>query len=658
MLNMRFYWILIFLLSGFIVQGQCSFDNSFLQDATPTSCPGNVTVPCVNGGEYITVNAVAGQEYTFSTCSQNNYDTQITVYNASGTAAIAYNDDQCGLQSSITFIPSSSGVLNVLIDQYDCQNSGGCTALEITCDIPPPPTVFTDSNLPIVIINTAGGAAIPNEPKLDATMGIINNGAGNRNYVTDPFNEYQGDIGIEIRGSSSSGFPKKQWGLETRDPSGQNVDVSIFNMAYDNDWVLYAPYSDKSLLRNVLTYKMGWDTERFAPRTQLCEVVLNGEYQGVYVFIEKIKRKDGKVGINSVETTENSGNEITGDYILKVDKFTAGGQLAWVSPFPPYAGATSTVKFQMHSPSIDSITPQQLNYIQTKVTDFETALDGPNFSDPVLGFAPYIDMSSFIDFFLVNEFGKNVDGYRISSYFHKRRDSEGGKIVAGPLWDFNLAFGNANYCAGGNTTGWELDFYLACGGDGFQNPFWWKKLTQDINYAHDLNCRWQELRLGAWHTDTLMAYIDSMAVYLDESQQRNFNKWQILGNYVWPNNFVGNTYAEEINYLKTWITNRAAWLDANMFGSCTDLGIPSHYKDNVLVFPNPASNSVNFQFENPVMKGVIELYQASGQLIQKQQLAGTAAFTIDVSTLNSGVYYYKIVDETKRVETGKLNIQH
>ena len=521
-----------------------------------------------------------------------------------------------------------------------------------------PPFVFTDSNLPIVIINTAGGAAIPNEPKLDATMGIINNGAGNRNYVTDPFNEYQGDIGIEIRGSSSSGFPKKQWGLETRDPSGQNVDVSIFNMAYDNDWVLYAPYSDKSLIRNVLTYKMGWDTERFAPRTQLCEVVLNGEYQGVYVFTEKIKRKDGKVGINSVETTDNSGNEITGDYILKVDKFTAGGQLAWVSPFPPYAGATSTVKFQMHSPSMDSITPQQLNYIQTKVTDFETALDGPNFSDPVLGYAPYIDMPSFIDFFLVNEFGKNVDGYRISSYFHKRRDSEGGKIVAGPLWDFNLAFGNANYCAGGNTAGWELDFYLACGGDGFQNPFWWKKLTQDPNYTHDLNCRWQELRLGAWHTDTLMAYIDSMAVYLDESQQRNFNKWQILGNYVWPNNFVGNTYAEEINYLKTWITNRAAWLDANIFGSCTDLGVQSHSNNNLLVFPNPASNSVTFQFEHPINNGTIELYQASGQLIQKRQLAGTAAFSIDVSSLNSGVYYYKIVDETKRVETGKLNIQH
>ena len=374
-------------------------------------------------------------------------------------------------------------------------------------------------------------------------------------------------------------------------------------MAYDNDWILYAPYSDKSLIRNVLSYQMGWDTEHFAPRTQLCEVVLNGEYQGVYVFTEKIKRKDGKVGINSIESTENAGNELTGDYIMKIDKLTGGGQTAWVSSVPPFTGSTNPIRYQMHSPSIDSVTPTQLNYIQSKITDFEAALAGPNFADPVNGYAPYIDMESFIDFLLVNEISRNVDGYRISTYLHKLRDSEGGKIVAGPLWDFNLAFGNANYCAGGNTNGWAFDFYTVCSGDGNQVPFWWRRLVQDPEFAYQLNCRWQTLRASKWQTSSLMNYIDSLALYLDESQTRNYQKWNTLGNYVWPNNFVGNTYAEEVNYLKTWITTRTAWMDANMFGSCADLGVQSKDKSDLLVFPNPANNKVTFQFGSPINNG-------------------------------------------------------
>ena len=156
-------------------------------------------------------------------------------------------------------------------------------------------------------------------------MGIIYNGEGVRNYMTDPFNEFDGNIGIELRGSSSQMFPKKQWGLETRDNFGNRNDVTLFNMAYDNDWILYAPYSDKSLIRNVMAYQMGRDLGGYAPRTKLCEVVLNGDYHGVYVLTEKIKRKDGKVGTNDVKPQDISGNELTGDYVIKIDKTTSGG---------------------------------------------------------------------------------------------------------------------------------------------------------------------------------------------------------------------------------------------------------------------------------------------------------------------------------------------
>lgn len=518
-----------------------------------------------------------------------------------------------------------------------------------------PPLVFTDSNLPIVVINTVNGQAIPDTPKIDATMGIIYNGPGVRNYMTDPFNEYFGDIGIETRGSSSQGFPKKQYGLETRDPMGNSNDVTIFNMAYDNDWVLFAPYSDKALFRNLLAYEMGWQTGNYAPRTKLCEVVLNGQYDGVYIFTEKIKRKDGKVGTNDIEPQDTYGNEITGDYIIKVDKFTAGGVQAWASPIPPFTGATQVVRYQMHDPSIDSLVPAQLTYIQNYVTNFENALDGPNFADPILGYQPYIDINSFVHFFLVNEVSKNVDGYRISSFLNKVRVSEGGKLKAGPLWDFNLAFGNANYCAGGNTSGWELDFYTVCSGDGYQNPFYWKKLLQDTIYTHELNCTYQSLRQGKWHTDTLMARIDTLAAYLDEAQQRNFQRWPVLGNYVWPNNFIGNTYSEEVDYLKTWLTNRLLWLDANMYGSCPDLGV-EEVKDIVIqVYPNPASSFVEMHFDG-MDKGVtIQLLNQAGQIV-KEVHTKHSHHVLDVRDLKGGLYIYRFMDSGMNTKTGKISI--
>lgn len=518
------------------------------------------------------------------------------------------------------------------------------------------PFVFTDSNLPIVVINTENGATIPDEPKVDATMGIIYNGEGNRNYIVNPFNEYYGNIGIESRGSSSQSFPKKQWGFETRDNFGMNNDITVFNMAWDNDWVLYAPYSDKSLIRNVLAYQMGKDLGGYSPRTQLCEVVLNGEYQGVYVFTEKIKRKDGKVGTNSLLPQDLSGNELTGDYVLKVDKTTAGGVIAWTSPFPPSTGSSQTIRFQLHDPPIENLSSSQLNYIQTYITDFETVLNGPSFADPINGYSKFINVESFIDFCLVNEISKNVDGYRISSFLNKVRESEGGKLNAGPVWDFNLAFGNANYCQGGLTSGWEMDFYQYCGGDGNQNPFWWKRLLEDPIYAHDLSCKWWEMRNGKWNTDSLMQRIDNLATYLDESQQRNFQKWQIHSTYVWPNNFVGDTYQEDIDYLKQWITSRVNWMDANMYDGCLDLGTNEKELNSATIYPNPGTTNFTIVFSQLMSKGEISIIDLEGREVFKVVTEEGTSFSWEMPTLSKGMYHYNVTSENK-VFSGKLMIQ-
>lgn len=507
------------------------------------------------------------------------------------------------------------------------------------------PIELVTSNLPIVILNT-NNVSIPDEPKIDGTMGIIYNGPGMINSVNDPFNEFYGEIGIETRGSSSGGFPMKSYGVETRGPSPEiNYNASIFDWPADNDWIIYAPYNDKSLIRNVLTYKLGNEMGDYAPRTQMCEVVLNGEYQGVYVFMERIKQNPGRVNIDELEYNDTLGNELTGGYIIKVDKTTAGGVIAWTSPYTCALPGWGPIEFQLHDPELDTLHPLQLQYIQDYVTDWEDALAGPNFSDPNLGYAPYIDEESFIDFMLVNEISKNVDGYRISTFLYKERESEGGELVAGPLWDFNLAWGNADYCDGGLTTGWEIYFNSVCGGGGgLQNPFWWDRLLQDPEYAHKVNCRWQTLRQDILHTDSLMTYIDSMALYLDEAQQRNYTTWPVLGVYLWPNNFVGATYAEEIQYLKDWTTQRLTWMDANMFGSCPDLTTGNFDTQKLKLFPNPAEDVLYVEVPVEFSTSYVFVKSIQGELVASVQSSNQEFVSIGLDHLATGVYVVELVN--------------
>lgn len=496
------------------------------------------------------------------------------------------------------------------------------------------PAIFDSSTLPIVVLDTYG-VNIPDEPKIDAMMGIIYNGPGQVNNINDAFNEFYGQIAIEKRGSSSGGFPQQSYGLETRGPDSVNYNVSLFDWPSDNDWILYAPYTDKTLMRNVLTYQLGNEMGRWAPRTQFCEVILNGNYIGVYVLMERIKTNPGRVNIDQLNFSDTLDNNLTGGYIVKVDKTTAGGVIAWTSPYTCQAPGTGPIQYQLHDPTIDTIHPLQKAYIQDYITDWEVALKSPGFTDPINGYKAYIDVASFIDYFLLTELSKNVDGYRISTFLHKQRFSEGGKLVAGPLWDYNIAWGNANYCQGGNTTGWEINFNSICGGSGaLQNPFWWNRLLDDPLYANDVNCRWAALRQSTLSDAALFQFIDSMANLLEIPAQRHYQKWPILGNYVWPNNFIGQTYQEEITYLKNWIGERTAWMDANMFGTCTanDLELE---RTNLTIYPNPTTSML--QISGLTGNGQLEIIDPFGKHILSMPYC-TESIELDLRNLSNGIY--------------------
>ena len=427
---------------------------------------------------------------------------------------------------------------------------------------------FTSSNMPIIVIDTYG-QTIVDDPRIRAHMGIIFNDDQSRNYVTNPFNNYDGWISIEIRGSSSQYFyPKKQYAVETIDSVRNNLNVSLLGLPEENDWILHAPYSDKTLVRNALIYQLSNDIGRYASRCRFCELILNGDYQGVYVLMEKIKRDKNRVDIAKLNPEEISGDDLTGGYIIKIDKFAGEEIDGWVSPYPPYENARQTIFYQYHYPKPDDIATEQKQYIQDFIAVYEDLMNSSQFNDRITGYHTILDVESFVDYFLLNEIGKNVDGYRLSAFMYKDKDSKNGKLFMGPIWDFNLAFGNADYYDGWKSDGWEISYFKKSPDfrqDGFQVPFWWCKLYNDPYFQRQLQKRWRTLRENHFSQDYIFGIIDSLTTYTAEAVERNFQKWNnVIGQWIWPNYYVGQSYQEEVNWMKQWIYYRINWIDQEL----------------------------------------------------------------------------------------------
>ena len=520
---------------------------------------------------------------------------------------------------------------------------------------------FTSSNLPIIIINTNGLTIPYDDPRIVANMGVIYNEQGERNNISDPFNNYSGKISIEIRGASSSGWSKKSYGIETQNEDGSNNNVSLLGMPEENDWILYASYFDRSFLRNVLTCKLANEMGWYASRTKYFELVLNGEYHGVYILMEKIKRDKNRVDIGTLNPDEISGDDVTGGYIIKVDK--EGWKPGIDSEYPPFSGATQTIRYQFHYPDADDIVEEQVSYLSNFIGAFEYVMAGSNYADNISGYPRYLNVESFADYYILNELSKNVDGYRLSAYLYKYKDSNGGKLTAGPVWDHNFSFGNIGYYDGQYYTGWQLEFFLEDEGfktgDGFQVPFWWRKLMQDSSFVQLIINRWRDYRQDILHIDNLHQYIDAVADTLDEAKERNFEIWIGPGDpklpedgWFPPTDHIDyfQSYYDEIEYLKNWTTDRITWIDENIeiLLSVTDPGDFSLYGYNLgQNIPNPVSSVTTITYELPRQMPVrIDLYNTLGEkietIINSVGEQGLNYVTWNPQGLSNGIYFYEI----------------
>ena len=520
----------------------------------------------------------------------------------------------------------------IVVDGYSATSNGNYQLnINESIGLNPPDS----SNIPLIIINT-NNQIIVDEPKINVDFKIIDNYPQGLNYPNDSGNVYQGIAGIEIRGSYSATLPQKPFGIETRDIQGNNNNVPLFGMPQENDWILIANYNDKTFLRNVLAFDLFEKMGHYAPRTKLCEVVINDIYNGIYVFTEKIKRDNGRVDISKLDLDDNEGDSLTGGYIFRVDYWN--GNNSWVSNYNNPNFPNDEVRYVYNYPDYDEISIQQKNYIQTLVGDFEDALWGSDFDDPVFGYRPFINTRSFIDYFIVNEFARNVDGFKKSRNFHKDKSSKDSLIYAGPVWDFDWAYKDHSSSML-NGAGWRHDY---SGPTDVKPPGWYIKLLQDSTFANELNCRYFNLRNTILDTSNLFHFIDSLENILNDAQERHFTRWPILGvNVGTPEIGIQPTsYSGEIIKFKNWISERLTWLDNNMPGNCPNVGLNELKKTYVVTYPNPSLETLNIYSEAEIEEIII--YDNIGRAIKNLSSLKINNITLDVKKLK-GFFTVKII---------------
>ncbi len=430
-----------------------------------------------------------------------------------------------------------------------------------------PDVVDFSSDLPLVIVHQFDDVMDPaGDYRSTVHFSVIDrDGDGRARLLSDNLHLHSRSES-NYRGSSSLQFDKKQFGVRLIDDEGENRNEPILGMPSENNWIMHAPYDDKTLMRNAIAYQLSRDMGRYAPRTRFVELFLHSgdgpvtssHYHGVYMLVERIKWDNNRVNITKIGPADNAEPEITGGYIINYDRDVH------------FRSTNRNTGFALVRPSHEDITPQQRSWIAQHIGDLETALFGSNYRDPDTGYAAWLDPESFIDHHLITEALKEIDGYRLSTFLHKDR---GGRLVMGPVWDFNISLGNGNYLEAWKPEGW---YYPQLSQRDYLNG-WYARLFQDPNFSERYRLRWWELRQGPFSTEHITNMIRRYADLLDEAQQRNFQRWQILGSWVWPNHYVGQTYRDELDYMAWWIEARLDWIDSQMGTPPDDIASPLRY---------------------------------------------------------------------------------
>ncbi len=499
---------------------------------------------------------------------------------------------------------------------------------------------LNETNLPIIKINT-NGTPVSDTQSL-ASLSIINNATGNNSPNDAP--QFTGNIGIKFRGNANA--VKHNYSVETWTTFKEEIDTSLLGMPSENDWTLQGMYVDRSLLRNLLANNIYTGMGYWSPRLQLCEVMIDNVYKGVYLFGETIKRDSGRLDIAKLKNTDSYYPVITGGYILKIDNDN-DDYLSSNYP-PPYGTQGQDIKLHFQYPKDNEITNVQKAWIKNYVDSFETALNGSGFQDELSGWRAYASHKSFRDYLILNEVIGNEEAYRKNTYLWKDKSK---KFRIGPLWNADNILYNTTDCDVDAANTWMYKHGQTCPEDTYLPTFWWEKLLSDAGFLAEVKCQYSELRESGnvLDTATLFAYIDATAAKLNQqnAQQRNFALYPIFGTSV--NNEpmpLSANYDEEIAKIKQYLRDRLIFLDSQWLTTedCEIVGI-NHIRNvqDITMSPNPATDMVDLKFELGHKVSLrVAAYNILGQCVFEQNVdnlsGGAHSLQVNCAAWAPGVY--------------------
>lgn len=415
----------------------------------------------------------------------------------------------------------------------------------LSCDKPGDdvqlPADVSGKRIPIIYITTEYLAPIVSKDDYVNATVIVEDRDGL--YSGDLY--YEGTMRIKGRGNTTWNMPKKPWRIKLDEKH------PLLGMPQEKDWCLLANYSDKTLIRNLVAMELseicGMD---WSPRMRQVEVYLNGEYQGCYTLAEHKEVSDERVDIDVVGEYDCSGESVTGGYYLEIDQ-SMDEAYCFMTP--------CGIPVMFSAPEYP--TYAQLEYVKTYFSDFEASLFADDFTVREDHYSDYIDVGSLINFFIIQELSKNIDGNLRKSSFVVKEKNERMRMYH--VWDFDIAFGNADYFTSdfgvpNGYQGWYVKDYSAAG----KNTGWLWRLFQDPLFVEAVKERWAELK-PRLETE-IPAFIDEQSALVSDAQKRNFQKWRILDEEVWPNLVCLGSYDEEVAYLKDFYLDRLRWIDENL----------------------------------------------------------------------------------------------
>ncbi len=401
------------------------------------------------------------------------------------------------------------------------------------------------TNLPIMLVQT-NGAKINKESKVSVEISVIDQTNGN-SITLNP--NMKTDATIKYRGNSSyTTFDKKQYSIEffKSIKTDRERNYPLFGMNTNSDWVLNGPFLDRTLIRNHLMYGLSRDLMKWAPDSRFFELYIDDEYRGVYLAVEPISMNENRIELNKFGLL--SGET---PYIVNRDRVETNDNI--IHTYGELKGFTLN-ELSIHYPGKKSLTSKQYAWIEQDISRFEEALYSDYFDNPEIGYAKYIDVPSFVDYFILNELAMITDSSQLSTYAYK---DLGGKLTF-TVWDFNNGFNNYQW----NSKSIEKLYNL--------DSSWYNRLLQDRKFIDAIIERYTKIRQNELSNQTIMQRIDDDIKYLGLAVDRNFEVWGYTFNQnLLSKDELGETrdpssYEEAILMLKNTIEKRLAYLDENM----------------------------------------------------------------------------------------------